>query len=77
MSTEGWEVADISIGPGELFRGRFEYRIESRPRNPKDPPTREDLVRWLNGLGVSGWRLCAVYEDAYGTSEFFFARELV
>lgn len=75
MSTE-WNKIKAALGPGEVYKGRFEYRVESRPRHPQNPPTRDDLIGWLNGFGSSGWQLCAVYEDNYGTSEFFFKRQL-
>lgn len=74
--SNNFTVDDFAVGPGEFYKGRFEYRIESRPRNPANPPTREDLTRWLDSFGASGWQLCSVFEDNYGTSEFYFKREL-
>jgi hypothetical protein len=78
MSTE-WTPTAIAIGSGELYRGRFEYRVERRPRSTEHDGftmTGEELKNWLNGLGAQGWQLCAVREDEYGASELFFKREL-
>lgn len=79
MSTD-FSPIKVSIGPGILYKGRFEYRTETRPRsvmNSENAMVGDELVAWLNGLGASGWALCAVKEDSYGWSEFMFMRELL
>jgi hypothetical protein len=66
----------------DQLRMRYEYCIESRPPSSDPQATNRvmvgaELQSWLNEYGSHGWELCAVYEDKYGWSEFFFKREIV
>jgi hypothetical protein len=60
---------------------RYKYRVECRPPSQDRNATNRSMVgaelaAWLNEYGSHGWVLCAVHEDEYGASEFFFTREL-
>jgi hypothetical protein len=81
MSENKWEVSHFKIGPGEVYKGRFEYRVEKRPRST-DPMadgavmSGPELAEWLKALGLRGWQLCAEVKGSFGSPEFIFKREL-